>query len=353
MGIRRNEQDAPQLKLSPWSNNGCTTTTTTLLMDINKGLLPRQYKARTSLLGSIRRRNSCNKCSSLRKSKCSSSSSSTLVIVSAAIDECFQLQKQLEQQQQCKGNEEQQQQQERRYIHIQSQRFNHQFGRSGLRRVVRFGNESQNQIIPSDIILTQEDIDNSWWSVEESLRTKRDLSDTITEFMIQTKQQQLSNNVMTDFVSLVHLCMKKSGSNCKNGESFDDETTKEALHLALRTIGTDMSTVSSTSTPFRGLEIDLAPIVKALRKHHTKAVLTCYKKLSKEQQQQVDTYHHQEQQPEDDGSATSMMMMTIMMRNRHRALIKDRMLATRSMQFSRPLRLLAQVIGQMDEIVAA
>ena len=223
---------------------------------------------------------------------------------------------------------------------------------------------TQNQIIPSDIILTQEDIDNSWWSVEESLQTKRDLSDTITEFMIQTKQQnqqQEPNNVVTDFVRLVHLSMKKSSSTRKNGESFDEETTNEALHLALQTIGTDMpistSATSTSSCPFRGLEIDLAPIVKALRRHHAKAVLSCYKKLPKQQHQQVETYHQERPEEEDyeEGSNIDQQatMMMIMMRNRHRALVKDRMLATRSMQFSRPLRLLAQVIGQMDEIVAA
>ena len=137
-------------------------------MDINKGLLPRQYKARTTLLGSIRRRNSSQQLSATFPS-CSFNKQSTrqhrtaLDIVTAALDECFRVE------------------------HRQQQ----QLRRRRQRRTVRFVDSSQNQIIQSSIDeLTQEDIANGWWSVEESRVNKKATGESLSRFFRQIKQQQ-------------------------------------------------------------------------------------------------------------------------------------------------------------------
>jgi hypothetical protein len=159
---------------------------------------------------------------------------------------------------------------------------------AGPRRV--YFDMSYNQDIPSSHDLSDEDIESCWWSKNDSTATFHELRDSVVAFRIH--QQGLIN----DFIALIsHQC------NQSTSDVLSEEAMQEAIHLV--------------PMELRGCEIDIAPLLKVIRRKQIMAVVECSKKIPKH----LDPA------------------------------LQQRMLSARSVNLSRPLKVLATVVGRADE----
>ena len=164
---------------------------------------------------------------------------------------------------------------------------------------------TSNQTIPSTLTngLTNEDIANMWWAEEEANASMLEARTTIHAFVQENKQ------AIKEFHNLVTIC---------NGISRDDaldSNNEQKQNYAQCTFSSSSSNNTSSSITIRGYEMDVIPILKVIRKKHVQSVVQHSKKVPKR---------------------LSLEM-------------KERMISQRSVQLSRPLRLLSQIIGTADE----
>ena len=138
-----------------------------------------------------------------------------------------------------------------------------------------------------------------WWNREECNNMLLSARDDVISFC------QTYKETIKEFTHLVTVCNSMSTSSSLSQHGIIDETfLKQYEH----------STLSQTS--IRGFEMDVSPILKVIRKKHVKSVVEHSKKIPK--------------------SCSKEDM-------------KSRMIAQRSIQLSRPLIVLSQVIGQTDQ----
>jgi hypothetical protein len=157
------------------------------------------------------------------------------------------------------------------------------------KRKVRF-ELSQTQIIPTELPhgLTDEDIENAW-------STPKDWEDSITIYHNEVIACQRNHEeFIRDLVHVVSLCYQSSS------DSLGDDDMERAQSLIPMIA--------------RGMEADIAPMLKTSRRKHSEAVMEYVHKIPK-------------QLPSD---------------------LRERMLSARSMQYSRPHKVLARVLGQAD-----
>jgi hypothetical protein len=149
---------------------------------------------------------------------------------------------------------------------------------------------SCNQDIPSSHDLSKDDIENCWWSKNDSTATLHELRDSVVAFRIH---QQVAIN---DFIALIsHQC----------NQSTSDVLSEEAMQEAIKLVPMEL----------RGCEIDIAPLLRVIRRKQIMAVVECSKKIPKH----LDPA------------------------------LQQRMLSARSVNLSRPLKVLATVVGRADE----
>ena len=221
---------------------------------------------------------------------------------------------------------------------------------SSRKRIVRFADdENLNKVYPSTIVLTEIDIAKGWWPGYDIQRTARNSRLTVAYYL--QKGQPLRKQIACNFLRVIQLCMDAKDNNGheeiyslevaevdqEEGEGIDGSdstniTNKNNINndiISLLTVGKDMilpligdetnknhSTVGTTtsiteSRTARGLELQMAPVLKCIRRYHTRAVLGCARSTNEQHQ---------------------------------------KLLVTRSRQFSRPLKILARIIGQADEL---
>ena len=198
----------------------------------------------------------------------------------------------------------------------------HLFHEDGRKRVVQFADESQNEIFPSDIVLTEVDIAKGWWTGYDIQRTARNSRLTVAHYL--QRGQPLRKKTVCDFLRVIQLCMDAKDNN--GDEELLDVSLLEnedlikllqtSKYSILPLIGTEndrheTAPAAASQRTARGLELQLAPVLKSIRKYHTRAVLGCSRSKNEEHK---------------------------------------KLLVQRSRQFSRPLKILARIIGQADEL---
>jgi hypothetical protein len=173
---------------------------------------------------------------------------------------------------------------------------------------VRFAPPSEYQVIPSTLCngLTKEDIQNSWWTSKDTANTFQELREIIGSFLASEPR------TMSDFGHLLSHCHEASSDNNSLLDSNHNHTltARDELQQGVLLI------LPMVEASMRGLEIDLAPGLREIRRTYQREVLKCADRLPQ---------------------------------NLNRDL-KDRMLATRSANLSRPLRMLARVMGEADAV---
>jgi hypothetical protein len=165
-------------------------------------------------------------------------------------------------------------------------------------RRVRFAPTSEHQFIPSTLFhgLSKEDIQNGWWTSRDTERTCQEQRELVRAF--QTSEPR----AMSDYFHLLKLCL------CESKE--EDLLPKSPHHNDVFLV------LPMATTSMRGLEVDLAPTLKKIRRTYRREVLNCASKIPP---------------------------------NLNRDL-RDRMLAARSATLSLPIRRLARVTGEADAI---
>lgn len=148
---------------------------------------------------------------------------------------------------------------------------------------VRFITAYNKFIAPSPLPLTQEEIEKSWWSRDE-------LDGMVESCLSSVATERLEQH--SNWSQIISVCNDSSSDLLP-----DDEDTEQLVF-------------SET----RGLEADLAPVLKSYRKKHSQAVLQF--------------------------QAPKTMPVDVQLR----------MLSARSMQLSRPHKILAQILARADEI---
>jgi hypothetical protein len=161
---------------------------------------------------------------------------------------------------------------------------------------VRFAPKSEHQFIPSTLVngLSRADIQNGWWTSRDTEQTCQEQRELVRAF------QTAEPRAMSDYFHLLKLCLCES----KEEDSLLTPPHDNDVSLVLPIVTASM----------RGLEVDLAPTLKKIRRAYRREVLNCAAKV-----------------PE----------------NLNRDL-RDRMLAARSATLSLPIRRLARVTGQAD-----
>ena len=208
---------------------------------------------------------------------------------------------------------------------VQGQLPQHINNEDGRKRVVRFADESQNEIIPANIVLTEVDISKGWWTGYEIQRTARNSRVTVAHYL--QRGQPLRKKTVCDFLRVIQLCMDAKDNN--GDEELLDESLLEnedlikllqtSKYSILPLIGTtnsneDCQQQAASQRTARGLELQLAPVLKSVRKYHNRAVLGCSRSKNEEHK---------------------------------------KLLLQRSRQFSRPLKILARIVAQADELAVA
>jgi hypothetical protein len=155
-----------------------------------------------------------------------------------------------------------------------------------MKKGVRF-NTAKNQVILPSHGLTEEEIENSWWSREELSASLQKFRVSIDRFYYTQKDSVEKLN------HVVSLCNQASSDT-----SLEDATARLLL-------------VPECS----GMETDLAPALKSSRRRHATIVL--------EHLQKIPSHF-----PED---------------------LRQRMLSARSMQLSRPHKVFARVLGDANQ----
>jgi hypothetical protein len=145
----------------------------------------------------------------------------------------------------------------------------------------------RNEIIPAEQqCLTDEEIENAWWN-------KKHNADAIILYRNQVRACfKNDENSVKELAHVVSMCYKSSSDQLE-----DMETAKSMFPMDIR-----------------GLESEVAPMLKTSRRKHSEGVLQYVHKIPKHL-------------PAD---------------------LRERMLSARSMQYSRPFKILAHVIGEAD-----
>jgi hypothetical protein len=145
----------------------------------------------------------------------------------------------------------------------------------------------RNEIFPAEQqCLTDEEIENAWWN-------KKHNADAIILYRNQVRACfKNDEESVKDLAHVVSMCYKSSSEQLE-----DMETAKSMLPMDIR-----------------GLESEVAPMLKTSRRKHSEGVLQYVHKIP----------------------------------NHLPADLRERMLSARSMQYSRPFKILAHVIGEAD-----
>jgi hypothetical protein len=156
-------------------------------------------------------------------------------------------------------------------------------------RNIRF-DLSRNQTFPAaSHCLTDDEIRAAWW-------TPRDCENATMVYMQQVIECRLDHpDAVEDLQHVISLC------NQSSSDTLEDKDAHTQIPLLAR-----------------GMESDVAPLLKTLRRKHANAVMDYIGKIPK-------------QLPSD---------------------LRDRMLSARSLQYSRPHKILAHVLGQADHAAA-
>jgi hypothetical protein len=155
-------------------------------------------------------------------------------------------------------------------------------------KCVNFNLRLNNEIEPDSTPLSDEEIQQSWWRSHE-YRAAADLYSKEVQSFIENHEESVS-----DLLSIVSKCNQ---SSC-------DELNEQLGNSSLE-----------SSLP-RGSESDVVPVIKLLRFKHRQAVIEYVNKIPKHL----------------------------------KPALRERMLCARSIQFSRPHKMLARLLGEADAI---
>lgn len=161
-------------------------------------------------------------------------------------------------------------------------------------RRVRFAPKSKHQFIPSTLFngLSKEDIEKGWWTTRDKEKTCQEQRELVQAF--RTSEPR----ALSDYYKLLRRCLSECNEDDLQTSHEDD------VFLVLAMVTTSM----------RGLEVEVAPSLKKIRRTYRREVLNCAAKIP-----------------------------TNLSRD-----LRDGMLAARSAKLSLPIRRLARVTGEAD-----
>ena len=186
------------------------------------------------------------------------------------------------------------------------------------RRTVRF-HLSKNVIVKPDITeesgrqLTDPEIHDCWWTVQERYEIVATFREDIEGYLKRQEEQQKVQGKKEgkqdgyDVNSLSRIVRK-----CNE---FPNDILEQHDNIV-----TTIYQLMNDDNTSRGMELEIAPLLKILRQKHSHAVL--------------DYYHNR-------------------MPSHFQSDLKARMLSSRSVQYSRPFEILARIQGEVDALLAA